>query len=179
MEEWNRDKKVSGRQLRVILLFRGGDYWWFSFFFSFFFPLYKFQYGENGCRQEPINCSHSYFVVNLKQTTSLVLYKDLVGRKHNACVREWWEHYLLTFGSLLLEDFLLYSTLEKLQWLLDYSWLLLLALLEKDYPLVKNELKYYRRSDNFKKYIPYPTGINIYSLFQPSTFISSFLCFAF
>lgn len=85
------------------------------FFSFFFFTLYKFQYGENGCRQEPINCSHSYFVVNLKPTTSLVLYKGLVGRKHNACVRECWEHYLLTFGSLLLEDFLLYGTLEKLQ----------------------------------------------------------------
>lgn len=106
MEKWNHDKKVSGRQLKVILLFRGRGMVMISPL-----PPYKFQSGEYGCRQEPISCSYSYFVVNPKQITSLVLYKDHVGGEHNARVSGGGEDDLLTFGSLLLEDFLLYSTL--------------------------------------------------------------------
>lgn len=50
------------------MLFRGGS----GGLLVIFFP-YEFPSGELGCHQEPINCSYSYFVVNRKQRTSLVL----------------------------------------------------------------------------------------------------------
>lgn len=78
-ESQGQCRDVEGRHEGVILLSRGGlrDYWWF------FFPLIS-QSGENGCRQERISCSYSYFVVCFKQIDSLVLYNCPVGRKQDA-----------------------------------------------------------------------------------------------